>query len=289
MCSLLVKIIPKFFKILIILLIGLFLPVFAKCEDECLNVKNADSHNFYKTEKTFVSISPAMTEIMYALGAEGSLIAVSNYCTYPKAAKDKEKIGSGYAINEEKILKLKPDYILALDISEALLNKFRRLKITPLCFKYPDIQAVYNNILTIGKLTGKEQKAKEVVEFSKQKIVLAKRKAKNEGRAGKRVLYLVQARPMIAIGKKSFITDIIEQSGNHSVTAGLNSYYPVILEEYAIKLRPDIVVLSHFTDINEVKKFFPNTRIVKMGAEQNDIINRPGPRVYKGVEFFAGL
>ena len=232
--------------------------------------------------KTFVSISPAMTEIMYAIGAENSLLAVSNYCSYPKEAKEKEKIGSNYSLNEEKILKLKPDYILALDVSEALVNKFRRLKIEPLCFKYPDIESIYKNILTIGKLTGHIKEAQSVVQYSKKRIAKA-------NKSGKKVLYIVQTGPMITVGKKSFITDVIEKSGNRSITAELNSYYPVILEEYVIKLKPDVVVLGAFTDENEAKRYFPHTKIVKMSLEENDIINRPGPRIYKSVEFFSRL
>ena len=94
---------------------------------------------------------------------------------------------------------------------------------------------------------------------------------------------------MITVGKKSFITDIIEKSGNYSVTAGLNSFYPVILEEYAIKLKPDVVVLGAYTDENEARRYFPKTKIVKMTTDENDIINRPGPRVYKSVEFFSRI
>ena len=234
--------------------------------------------------KTFVSISPAMTEIMYAIGAENSLLAVSNYCSYPRRAKEKEKIGSNYSLNEEKILKLKPDYILALDISEALVNKFE-----PLCFKYPDIESIYKNILTIGKLTGHIKEAQSIVQYSKKRIARANKSTLKGDTNGKKVLYIVQTGPMITVGKKSFITDIIEKSGNRSITAELNSYYPVILEEYAIKLKPDIVVLGAFTDENEAKRYFPNTKIVKMSLEENDIINRPGPRVYKSVEFFSRL
>lgn len=297
MCSPSGKILGRFFGkifaglIFLCALCVLILPAFTKCNGECSKVSPAPNEynrsnggNGGNEGKTFVSISPAMTEIMYAIGAEHSLVAVSNYCTYPEGAKNKEKIGSNYSINEEKILKLKPDYILALDISEALLDKFKRLKITPLCFKYPDIQSIHNNILTLGTLTGHEKEAKGIVEFSKKKINEAKGKAQ-----GKRVLYLVQTRPMITIGKKSFITDVIEQSGNHSATAGLSSHYPVILEEYAIKLKPDIVVLGAFTDKKDVEKYFPKTPIVKMSTEQNDIINRPGPRIYKSVEFFSSL
>ncbi len=270
----------RFLAKIFILLLFVFetiCPSYSKCDNECQKTQN----------KTFVSISPAMTEIMYAIGAKNSLTAVSNYCTYPEDAKKKEKIGSNYSINYEKIIKLKPDYLLALDISEGLVSKVRRFGITPLCFKYPNIESIYQNILEVGKLTGKIKESREVVEFSKQKITAAN--IRNKKNAGKKILYLVQVQPMIAIGNKSFITDIIEKSGNYSVTSGLSSFYPVISEEYAIKTKPDIVVLSFFSDDSEVKRFFPNAKIIKMTKEQNDIINRPGPRVYKSVEFFSSL
>lgn len=240
----------------------------------------------YAESARFVSISPAMTEIMFSIGAGDILFGVSDYCKYPKEAENKEKIGSGYFINEEKILKLRPRYILALDSSSFMLNKFKRFNIQPVCFKYPDIESVFENILTIGKMTGKEDGAKNVVNFARAKISLAKEQNKNPGR---KILYLTQARPMITAGSKSFINDIIEKSGNISATKSLKSNYPVILEEFAISLEPDVVVLSFYCNENEVRKFFPKTKIVKMTMEENDIINRPGPRIYKAVEFFAKL
>ena len=99
----------------------------------------------------FVSLSPALTEIMYAIGAEDMLQGVSNSCTYPKEAQNKEKIGDSYFINDEKIIKIKPDYILALDSSEFALNKFKRVGITPICFKYPNIESIHENIIAVGK------------------------------------------------------------------------------------------------------------------------------------------
>ena len=241
--------------------------------------------NFEAKAETYVSISPAMTEIMYAIGAQDKLLAVSTTCEYPNAAMDKEKVGNNFFINEEKILKLRPDYILALDSSEFMLNKFKRFGIKPLCFKYPDIESVYQNILTLGKLASKEKQAQKVVHFSKRRIAAAK----NGNKVQRKILYLVDTNPIITIGKKSFIADVIEKSGNISITSGLNSYYPVILEEYAVKQKPDIVVISFYSDDKRIKKLFPNTKIIRISKEENDIINRPGPRIYKAVEFFARI
>ena len=77
-------------------------------------------------EQTFVSLSPAFTEIMYAIGAQEQLLAVSSRCSYPKEAKNKPIIGSLYLINEELLLKMMPNYILAPDMSEFMLAKYKK-------------------------------------------------------------------------------------------------------------------------------------------------------------------
>jgi len=236
--------------------------------------------------KRFVSISPAMTEIMYALNADDMLKAVSDECSYPKEARGEEKIGSGYFINYEKILKIHPDYILALDSSELLVNVFRKFDITPLCFKYPDIQAVFDNILSVGKLTGKVERAGELVFYMNKKIASVSSAKKGNG---KKVLYLISTRPVISAGKKSFINDIIEKSGMVSVTGGLNTGYPVISEEFIIKSKPDVIVLTPYADRERVDKLFPGAKIVRMDNNMNEIVNRPGPRVYQAVEYFSKL
>lgn len=234
-------------------------------------------------EPTFVSLSPALTETMFAINAQSMLKGVSTACTYPEEAQKIDKIGDNFFINQEKILSIKPDYILALDSSAFAVNKYKKFGIKPLCFQNQDIESIFKNIWEIGKMTGKTKEAEKVVEFAKKKILLANKKH------NKKILYLVQTTPMISIGKKSFISDIISKSGNISVTKDLNSFYPIISEEYAIAQKPDIIVLSFFSTDERIKKLFPDAKIIFINEEQNDIINRPGPRVYKSVEFFSDL
>lgn len=232
-------------------------------------------------EASFVSLSPALTEIMYAINAQDMLKGVSTACSYPKEAQSKTKVGNNFFINEEKILTIKPDFILALDSSTFALEKFKRFKITPLCFQYPDVKSIYDIILKLGELTGKSENAKKLVINSQEKIKLANKNA------NKKILYLVQTQPLITIGKKSFITDYIEKSGNHSITRDLNAYYPTISEEFAISQKPDVVIISFYCDDKIVKRLFRESKIVRTSTEENDIINRPGPRLHKAVEFFA--
>ena len=230
---------------------------------------------------TFVSLSPALTEVMYAIGAQDSLKAVSTTCSYPADVKEKDVIGDTIFINEEKILSIKPDYILAPDSSGFATEKFSRMGITPLSFKNPDIKSIEENILSLGKLTGKTQNAQALVNNIENEI------KKANLHHNKKILYLIQTNPMISIGNKSFITDIIEKSGNTSITKNLNYYYPVISEEFGISMHPDIIILSYWTDENRIKKLFPFAKIIFMTEEEKDIVNRPGPRIYESVKFFA--
>ena len=241
----------------------------------------------YSKDKIFVSISPSMTEIMYALDAQDMLYAVSSTCSYPKEAKTKPVIGDAFFVNSDLLMKIKPDYFLGPDSSEFMLSRFKPFGIIPLCFKYETVNDIYKNILELGKLTGKEKRADELIAFMREKIKKAK---ENNPHKGLRILYLVQASPLMTIGKKSFITDIIEASGNISVTSSLNTYYPTILEEYAIEQKPDVIVLDYHSAItHRLEVLFPNTPIVKITREQADIIDRPGPRIYKSVEYFSSL
>lgn len=241
----------------------------------------------YAKENTFVSVSPSLTEVMYALGAQDSLKAVSSQCSFPEEVKEKPIIGDYYYINGEMLLDIKPDYILAPDSSEFMVNKYRHFGVEPLCLKYPDIEAVFNNILTLGKLTNKEAKAKELVKNIKSKIKEARSLNTNPN---KKILYVVSMQPFMTIGGKSFITDIIEKSGNHSVTKDIDTFYPAISLEYAINQQPDIIVLDYYCfSEGKIEKLFPNAKIITMTKDESDIIDRPATRIYQSVEFFAKL
>lgn len=237
-------------------------------------------------EPSFVSTAPYLTELMYALDAQDMLKAVSTQCSFPEDTKNKPVIGDTYFIDEEMLLKIRPDYFLAPDSAEFMLNKYKRFGIQPLCYKYPNIDAIYGNILNLGRLTGKEAKAQEIVKDLKEKI----EKARLLNKHPKKILYVVSMQPFMTIGGRSFLTDIIEKSGNHSVTKELDTYYPAVSLEYAINKKPDIIVMDYYCfSEGKIEKLFPNAKIITMTKADSDIIDRPSNRIYKSVEFFARI
>lgn len=231
-----------------------------------------------------ISLAPAVTEIIYALDVQDNLIGVSTACNYPKEAMLKEKVGDAYFLNKEKIIRLNPDYIFVPDNSHGLLSDFEGIKIKPVIFNFETIDDIYKNIYKIGEMTNSGQKADLLVKDIKTKI--AKSSSKNPP---KKIFYMIQTDPIITVGKKSFITDVIKKSGNIPAAEDINLFYPPVSDEYAIKTEPDIVVVCFAANNARIKQLFPKSKIIFLTQEQIDMINRPGPRIYRAVEFFSKL
>ena len=232
---------------------------------------------------TYVSLSPSVTEVIYALNAQDNLLGVSKNCNYPQAVKEKPVIGDNFYVNMEMLVKLKPDYIFAMTSAKPKMGEIALTKTKPVYIEYSSIEEIYKSIRYIAELTEAKTDAQSLINSIKQKIEDSK--TKNP----KRILYLVQTNPMITTGSKSFITDIIRKSGHIAVTEDIPYYYPGITFEYAIKTNPDIIICGFYSDTSTLKRLFPNAKILYLDEKQLDIINRGGPRVYEAVKLFSEL
>ena len=237
----------------------------------------------YCAETTYASLSPVPTEIIYALGAQDRLKGVSTTCNYPEEAKSLPKIGDTYFVNLELLMELKPDYLFSMSSAKPMLGELKLTKTKPVYFEFSSISEIYEGIEKIALIVGKKKEAVVLIEEIKAKI------AESRTDNPKKILYLIQTNPMITVGKKSFLNDVIEHSGHISVTKDLNYYYPSISTEFAVKSQPDVIIIAFPTDLSFVKKMFPNAKLMFLNAQQQDIINRSGPRIYEAVKMFADL
>ena len=232
---------------------------------------------------TYVSLSPVPTEIIYALGADDNLLGVSTTCNYPEQTKEKQIIGDTYYVNLEIMAKLKPDYLFSMSSAKPMLGQLALMNTKPVYFEFTKIAEIYDAINKIAELTGTEENAPKLISDIKNKV------AQYKTNEPKKILYIVQTNPLITIGNKSFITDIIEKSGHTSVTSDIEHYYPNITLEYALKSNPDVIIVCFPDDMSKIKRIFSNTPILYLTQDEQDIINRSGPRVYEAVKLFSDL
>ncbi|OGI31326.1 MAG: hypothetical protein A2287_02715 [Candidatus Melainabacteria bacterium RIFOXYA12_FULL_32_12] len=242
---------------------------------------------YSKPNDTIIALAPALAEIVYAVGAEDKLVAVSSWCDYPEDVKKKPKVGNAFSINKELIIKLKPKIILAVDSQQPMVDDLKMLGVEIYYFSSKNLDEVYDNIIKIGEITGHLKEATELVSelTQKQETLQAEKQ--------KKVLYVINTEPLMSVSKYSFINDIIEKSGHKNITGSIKdnsrNEYPIISLEYVIAQKPDVVVITHSIDSAEYLKKYLKSKFVVITNEQVDTLSRPGPRVIDAIKMFSKL
>ena len=104
-----------------------------------------------------VSLSPASTEILFAVGAENQIVAVSDFSDYPPQAQNLPKVGGfdGKTLSLEKILSFNPDFVYLTNVMHNhLIPHFESLNIDYYLSDANSFEQVKNEILQIAKITG---------------------------------------------------------------------------------------------------------------------------------------
>jgi iron complex transport system substrate-binding protein len=239
-------------------------------------------YHYQSNSGKYISLAPSLTEIVYEIGAQDNLIAVSTCCNHPEQAQEKIKVGGLFYTSEEEILKLKPERIFALIDQKPIIDRLKFFTSDVHYYDFRTFEDIYNCINSIGKLTGHEDEAQNLVKKMKARIDTMKTSESKD------IIYIIQVEPVITAGKRSFISDLIEKSGHNNVVAEINDSYPEVSLEYIISKKPDIIVLQNKYYADYLKQFI-NTEYILLSPELAEISGRPGPRIYEALEFFASL
>ncbi|MEZ0370247.1 MAG: ABC transporter substrate-binding protein [Candidatus Sericytochromatia bacterium] len=232
-----------------------------------------------------LSLSPATTEMVYAVGAGKQLVGVSNDCNYPAEAAKKTKVGPFGKLQLESIVKLKPDLIVATADMGQALEPLRRLAIPVIAFKTPNVAAIENNLLELGKLTGHLPTAQKQVDGLKARLTHVQA---NKLKAPS-VFYLVWDQPLVTATPGSFIGNVLTLSGAKNVVAAGKAPFINYSLESLLKANPDVLILPKSVAGRLKLDKPPFSRLKASQAKhimtiEDDLISRPGPRVIQAIE-----
>lgn len=242
--------------------------------------------------KKIISLAPAITEILFAIGLDQEIIGVSDYCDYPEKAKAKAKMGGFQNPNVELVASKDPDMVfISAGVQEEFIRKLEEINIKVVVLDADTIEQVIANIELAGQLTGKEEPAQKVAADMKAK--LAEITAKVKDRPKPKVFFEVWDDPLMSAGSGSFINNMIETAGGNNVAATSKERYYNYSVEKLLETNPDIYIInSHSHTPADIKK---RTGYMTLSAVQNDkvfmiddnLISRAGPRVIQGLEAMA--
>ena len=196
-----------------------------------------------------VSLGPSATEVIFAIGAQDLLVARTDLCDYPPEAKNIPSVGgfAGNTLSLESIISYEPTLVyLFAEMHEGFVKPLQDLGIQVYRSNATSIEAVKNEVLDIGKLTGHEKQAQKVVKEMDEKISRTEKMYKANAENGKlpTVYWEVWHSPMMSCGKNSFMGDIIAKAGGKNIFADEEQAYPMVSEEAVLLANPDFIFYS---------------------------------------------
>lgn len=253
--------------------------------------------------KRIVSLAPSNTEILFALDLSKQVVGVDSFSDFPPEAKSLTQVGgSGNQFNFEQIVALKPDLILAASTTTPeAIKKLDDLKlpVAVIGTSNTTFDGVAANVVLVGQMTGKMDKATTVVNAMKQKIDTLKAKAAT-AKTKPRVYWELDAtdptKPF-SVGPGNFVNDIITVAGGTNIFAKLTNPFPQVSSENVVAANPEIIIMSDAAygvtvDSLMKRKGWQVIVAVKNKAVHpidDNLVSRPGPRVADGLEAAAKL
>lgn len=226
---------------------------FSSCNNGTANHATKESNTFIddygrivevpSSPTRIVSTSPAVTEIIFALGGGNLLIGRTDFCSYPAEAQKIESIGGISNLNVEKILSMKPDLVLSGSmIPKKSTLQMESMGVPTVCvIEQQDFDGLYDNISKIGRLINRTQEADSLVSSIKKTAQFIQQA--NADKQAPSVYYVVGfgATGNFTAGGNSFINDIITMAGGHNIAADITGWSYSL--EMLMNSEPDFVVI----------------------------------------------
>lgn len=191
------------------------------------------------------SIGGSITEIVYALGEEGRLVARDSTSNYPEAAAKLPDVGYMRALSPEGVLSVNPTGILALHGSgpKEAVDVLKKSSVP--FIEVPDHynhEGILEKIRIVGKALGVEAKAQKLAAETDVKLAAAEKQTAAI-KERKRVLFVLstQGGKILAAGSDTAADGIIKLAGAVNAVEGFSGYKGMT-DEAIVSARPDVIL-----------------------------------------------
>jgi iron complex transport system substrate-binding protein len=253
--------------------------------------------------ETIVSLTPAVTETLFALGV-GDRVAARSEDTYhfPPEAESIPIVtafgSSGLTVNIEAIVGAEPDVVFAggnFGTPPDAIARLRELDIPVVVVYAASVDAAFEDIELIGRATGREAESEQIVGTMRDAFDDIEAAAAAEDRP--RVFYETgtdTTGTVYGVADNAFVTEMIQLAGAEPVTTGSPTDYAMPLERL-ISEDPEIILLSDaaFGETPELVAKRPGWGVLT-AVRNGDVrpiddqtVTRPGPRLFLGLHLLA--
>jgi iron complex transport system substrate-binding protein len=240
-----------------------------------------------RTPQRIISLTPHLTELLFAVDAGGQVVGADSASDYPRAALSLPRIGDFSRINFERILALKPDLILVwLDGNRAAdIHGLKKMGLPVLQTRATRLDDVARLLRLVGQVSGHAGAGEAAARDFLERLSALQNRSPSSPPLG--VFYQVWDRPLMTVGGRHWISDALSVCGARNVFADLRGLSPVVSREAVLQRAPALIVSG--TDAPDMQAQWQ--RFASMPAVKNhafvrldaDRLHRPTPRLIEGV------
>jgi iron complex transport system substrate-binding protein len=245
---------------------------------------------------------PALTEMLFAIGAGPQVVAVSSYDEDPPEVKKLPRVGALLDPDVERILSLKPDLVVTYGSQADLHAQLQRARIPVFSYRHGGLETVTATLRALGVRTGHAAEAEAV--SSRIEARLTEIRSRTAGRARPRTLLVFgrerrALRNIYASGGRGFLHDMLEAAGGTNVFADVARESVQATTELILARRPEVILEIRSGDIvtaedaaAETKSWaalaaVPAVRSGRVILFTGKGLTVPGPRIADQVERMA--
>lgn len=248
-----------------------------------------------------ISLVPAVTEMLYALGLGERVVAVSSFDRFPPEVEHVPKVGALLDPDMERILSLKPDLVFIYRTQLDLQAQLERARIPVYAYAHAGLADVTDTIRRIGQRTGVADRGEKLAAGIEARLDAVRARTRNGPRPRTLVVFgrdALALRGIFASGGRGFVHDMLVAAGGENVFADMQREAVQATTELIIARRPEVILelradpIDRATEAKERQtwKALSSVPAVRTGrihiiADPRTVI--PGPRVAEGLEVLA--
>ncbi len=256
----------------------------------CLAFAWAQRPEAAATQPRIVSLSPHITELLFAAGAGSRVVGVDDQSDYPPAVAGIARVGEPAALDVEALLKLKPTLVVLWDSGTPASRKaeLERLNLKLYVTEQRRLDDIGATLLEFGRLAGTEAAAAAAA--ARYRSELAQLRSQYAARTRLRVFFQVWDRPLYTLSGEHVVTEVLSLCGGDNVFADLTTLAPAIDKEAVLARNPDVILIGA-TGAEGARQaadwsLFGDLRAVRMHhvyTVDPSLIGRMSPRILLGV------
>ena len=251
--------------------------------------------------RRIVSLVPAVTEMVFALGAGDRVVGVSNFDKFPPEVTKIAQVGALLDPNLDRILSLKPDLVVVYYSQTDLQTQLQRATVASFSYKHAGLADVTDTLRAVGARIGRAEQARAIATEIESKIAALRKRYASGARPKTLVVFGREnfaLRGIYASGGRGFVHDMLTVAGGENVFADVDREAVQATTELILARRPEVIIelradpMTAEAERKEVMTWNQLASLPAVRAKRVHILTDPrtvipGPRVVDGVEIIA--